>query len=61
MTYGLVLGLLVPAAFFFVYRVAGGTAPLPLEWLPLMALVLVCGLLAAFWSCRSQRPEQESL
>lgn len=51
--YGLVLALLTPAAFVFVYRAAGGAHPVPLAWLPLLALELLCGLLVVFWSLRT--------
>jgi|GEM_PF-1906609 len=53
--YGLVLALFVPAAFIIVYRLTGGTRPLPLEWLPLLVLELVCGLLVVFSSLSGQR------
>ncbi|HEU5370642.1 MAG TPA: hypothetical protein VFU69_19370, partial [Ktedonobacterales bacterium] len=43
--YGLVLALLVPAAFIFVYRANGGPRPVPPEWLPLLIVEFVCGLL----------------
>jgi hypothetical protein len=46
--YGLVLAVLVPAAFLLVHRALGG-AGLPLPWLPMLVLMLLGGLLAA-WS-----------
>ncbi len=53
--YGLVLALLAPAAFLIVYRASGGTRLLPLAWLPLMALELVCGLLVVIFSLWARR------
>ena len=53
--YGGVLGLLVPAAFIFVYRANGGTRPVPLEWLPLLVVELLCGLLVVTLSLLAQR------
>lgn len=56
MVYGLVVGLLAPVAFILVYRVTGGVRPpLPLEWLPLLILELICGLLVVFFSARARR------
>jgi hypothetical protein len=56
--YGLVLAQFVPAAFIFVYRTTGGKRPLPLEWLPLLVLELVCGLLVVILILLSRRREQ---
>ncbi len=53
--YGLVLALVVPATFIIVYRATGSARPLPLEWLPLLALEFVCGLLIVFSSLPGQR------
>ena len=44
----LVLAVLVPAAFVLVHRALGGVG-LPLPWLPMLALMIIGGLLAA-WS-----------
>jgi hypothetical protein len=59
--YGLVLAFLVPLAFLFVARATSSAKPLPKEWLPLLALELICGLLVAFWSLRARRREQRGL
>jgi hypothetical protein len=56
--YGLVLGLLVPAAFILVYRAGGGKHPVPLEWLPLLLVAFVCGLLVVVLSMLAWRRER---
>jgi hypothetical protein len=58
--YGLVLALFVPAVFIFVYRANGGPRPVPLEWLPLLTLELLCGLLVVVFSLRAWRRERGS-
>ncbi|HLV99476.1 MAG TPA: hypothetical protein VKT82_12450 [Ktedonobacterales bacterium] len=55
--YGLVLGLLVPAAFIFVYRAGGGKHPVPLEWLPLLIVALICGLLVVVFALLPRRQD----
>ncbi len=59
--YGAALALLVPLAFILVYRAVGGQHPLPLEWTPLLALALVCGLLVMLGGApiRAREPPDE--
>jgi hypothetical protein len=56
--YGGVLALLVPVAFILVFHATGGKGLLPLEWLLLIVLELVFGLLVLIYSlaARRQRP-----
>ncbi len=56
--YGLVLALLAPAVFIFVYRASGGPRPVPSEWLPLLIVEFVCGLLVVIFSLRALRRER---
>ncbi len=56
--YGLVLALVVPAAFIFVYRAGGGAGLLPKTWLPLLIVEFICGLLVVVFAVlpRQQPP-----
>jgi hypothetical protein len=57
--YGGVLALLVPAAFIVVYHASGGNRPVPLTWLPLLVVELVCGLLVVTFALVVRRREDE--
>jgi len=57
--YGTALALLVPGAFLVVQRATHGKGLLPLPWLPLLLLALVCGtavVLSSLWR-RQPRPK----